>query len=47
MVDTPQKVPEIPWTLGWSLKKFEKKAHENGCLVRNDCSGGGIFNFGF
>ena len=24
MVDTPKKVPEIPWKLGWSLKKSEK-----------------------
>ena len=25
MVYTPEKVPEIPWKLGWSLKKYEKK----------------------
>ena len=24
MIDTPGKVPEIPWKLRWSLKKYEK-----------------------
>ena len=31
--------PDGPW-------KNMKKARENGRLVRNDCSGGHIFNFG-
>ena len=30
MVDTPEKVPEIPWKLGWSLKKYEKKPEKFG-----------------
>ena len=25
MIDTSEKVPEIPWKLGESLEKFEKK----------------------
>ena len=32
MVDTPEKVPEIPWKLGWSLKKHEKKPAKIGVL---------------
>ena len=46
MVDTPEKVPEIPRKLGWSLKKIWKKVCKNWYLVQNDCSCGHIFNFG-
>ena len=25
MVDTPEKVPKLPWKMKWSLEKYEKK----------------------
>ena len=45
MIDTLEKVPEIPWKWGWSMKKYEKSL-ENWCLVWNDFSDDHIINFG-
>ena len=35
MVDTSEKVPEIPWKLGWSLEKYLKKPAKISVWVRN------------
>ena len=44
-VDTPEKVPERPRNMGWSLKNMKKKTCENLHLVQNDSCGGHQFCF--